>query len=173
MESQPIDDLNFIQPNSQKNDPVVKVVTIAICTIFLIFSFICFRDIFDLIRDYFSYRHKFVVYFDIRSFVAAFSISSIPLTAYLASRKRFYKQGFISYLILLSISLILFVGIFVLGIEVIFSFSVSRFVGNALTPSYILYPPIPAFCFNLLFVLDALLIFMLFQMISWKRRNKR
>ncbi len=169
MKNQPIDDLSSIQNSIQKEDPVVKVVAITLCIICLVFSFLCIKDITNLISDYFSYRHKDVVFFEIQKIIAAVSISSIPLTAYLAWRNGFNKQGFVSYLILLTSTLVLFIMLCLLGIEVIFAFSKTSFVGSW----SILYPPIPHFCFNLLFILDALLIFVLIQMISRRRRNKR
>ena len=167
MENQPIDDLNFIQPNSRKNNPVVKVVTIVLCIICLIFSFIYFRDIYDLISDYFLYRHKDVVVFAVDQIIAAVSISSIPLTAYLAWRKKFNKQGFVSYLILLIFVLFLFLVVCLVGIEVIFAFSKTSFAGSW----SVLYPPIPHFCFNLLFILDGLLTFLVFHILSSRKKR--
>ncbi len=170
MESRPIDELNFSQPNLRKKDPAVKIVAIVLCVIFLLFSFLCFRDIFDVIRDYFTFRHKFVIYFDLHRMITAVAISSIPLTAYSAWRRRFNKERFTSYLVLLTILLFLFIVLGIIGIEVIFSFSVTRFVGNSFSPSYTLYPPIPTLCFNLLFILDALILYLVFLIVS-RRKN--
>lgn len=139
MKNQPIDDLSSIQPEFQKSDPVVKTVSGALSIIALVFSFLCFKDVVGLINDYFSYRYKFVIGFELHSVSVAISVLCIPLIAYYVWLKRFEKHGFVPYLILLIVTGILFVTIYLLGLELIFSKSGTN--SNPLLPVILFFHP--------------------------------
>lgn len=170
MKNQPIDDLSSIQNSLQKEDPVVKVVAVALCLIVFVFSFLCFKDIVEIINEYFSYRFKFVIGFELHSISVAVSLSSIPIIAYHSWLRRFKMQGFVAYLILLITTFILFSAIYLSGLEVIFYFPKMGINSNPLLPSYAVFSPFP-FYFDLLFVFSAGISFLLMRLLF--RRKKQ
>ena len=170
MKNQPIDDLSSIRPDFEKSDPIVKVVAGALCLIALVFSFLCFKDIIALINQYFSYRFKFVIGFELYAITVAASISCIPLIAYHAWLRRFKKHGFVPYLILLIITFVLFVAIYLSGLEIIFSFPKTGINANPLLPSYAVFSPF-RFYFDLLFIFSAGMSFLIMRLLFRKGKK--
>lgn len=170
MKNQPIDDLSSIQPDLEASDPVVKVVNGALCIIVFVFSFLCFKDVVGLISNYFSYRYKFVSGFELHAIAVAVSILCIPLIAYHTWLRRFKKQGFVPYLILLIVTVILFIAIYLSGLEIIFSLPKMGINSNPLLPSYAVFSPF-RFYFDLLFVFSAGMSFLIMRLIFRKRKK--
>ncbi len=173
MKENPIDDLNSIHPTIQKSksDPVVKVIARSLFFIVFVFSLLCFKDLVLLIAQYFSFRTKYVIGFDLHSFVAALSISSIAITAFYVWKKRFQQSGFVPYLLLLGGMLCLSILICLLGFELAFSLPNSLKNANPFLPTYAVFPPF-RFYFDLLFVLAAVLPFLILQIIIRKKTIK-
>lgn len=170
MEENPIDELNSIELNLQKTDPVVKAVAVALFLIVSVFSFLCLNDLMRLIESYFYFRHKYVASFSINSVIAVMSFSSIPMFTYYHWRRKYQNRGFIPYLVLLFVTSVLYLFCYILGMELLFTLPKPVLIENPLLPDYIIYPPFP-FYFDLLFILSAILPFIIFQLVIRKRKE--
>lgn len=171
MEENPIDDLNVIHSTvQQKSDPVVKVVARSLFLLAFVFSLLCFSDIIGLISKYFSFRTRYVIGFELHSLITAISISSTAITAFYLWKKRFQQSGFMPYLLILTMMLCFLVLICLLGFELMFLLPNSLKNANPLLPSYAVFPPF-GFYFDVLFILAAILPFLILQ--SFIRKRKR
>lgn len=170
MEEKPIDDLNAIHPNFEKSDPVVKVVARSLFLITFIFSLLCFKDIVGLMSEYFSFRGKYVIGFELHPPVAAISISSISITSFYLWKKRFQDRGFVPYLLLLTGMLCLSLLICLFGFELLFSWPGSISNVNPFLPSYAVFLPFRLY-FDLLFILAIVIPFLILQIFIRKRKS--
>ncbi len=167
----PIDDLSPVQQTTEKqnDNQVVKVVAIALFLITLVFSLLCFENVVGIINRYFSFRHKFVAFFTIHSPIVAISLGVLPVIAYYHWRRKYRNTGFIPYLVLLCVVVMVFLVSYISGMELLFALPKNNV--NPLLPSYIIYPP-SGFYFDLLFILSVVFPFGILQLII-RNRTKR
>lgn len=154
-------DGDFNQLNPKKEKQPVRILSGILFIVILPLSAFCYADIVQLIKDYATLRGMYLLGTEsLHGMVSSFFISSIPVIAYNSGLKiKSAKQnGIAFYLLLLFLTVLLFALFFILQLELIFEFSRPA-LQNPLLPSYLVLPPF-SFCFDLFFVVAALLSFL-------------
>lgn len=164
-----IDEFDSAEEKNHQNR--VRIISGILFLLILSLSPFCYKEIVQLIAYYCKLRNKWISGFDIHGMVSSFFLSSIPVIAYNVWLKSTRRITILGYLVFFVCTVLLYVVLFVLGIEGIFALSHKATDENSLLPSYVLFPPNSS-AFDLLFIGSSLLSFLILKWIVRKKRKK-
>jgi hypothetical protein len=170
MSEQLIDDLDSLKKEEAKSD-LVKILAFALLVLSLFLNVIGGKVVLLWIRQFYEFRHKHPDLISNNLIISALAISIIPLIAYRIWVKIPGFKNWKSYLFILLSAIILFVGFFVSGLELILQTGIDASEYNPLLPSYIFIPRFP-FSFSLLFILSAAMSFLTLKLVFRKKSRK-
>lgn len=154
-------DGDFKQLNPKKENQSVRILSGVLFIVMLPLSAFCYTNIIQFIKGYAAFRETELLGAEsLHGMVSMFFISAIPVIAYncLIKRRNSKKNEIVSYLVLLLLTAGLFTLFFLLQMELMLEFS-RPVRQNPFLPSYLVIPPF-SFCFDLFFIVAALLSFL-------------
>lgn len=170
MNEQLIDDFEALKKEGPKSN-LVKILAFALILFLLFMNMIGGKVIHLWIGQFYEFRNKFPDFIHTNLIINALSISIIPLGAYRIWLKTPSFKNWKSYLLLLLSAILLFVGFFVSGLELILQTGIDPSEYNSLLPNYIFIPRFP-FSFSLLFILSAIMSFLTLKFVLRKKTKK-
>ncbi len=170
MSEQLVDNFDSLKTKEPKSS-LVKILAFTLFFFLLFLNVVGGKVIHLWIGQFYEFRNKFPDFISTNLIINTLSISTIPLIAYRIWTKipRFKKEG--SYLLLFLSTIVLFVGFFVSGLELILQTGIDASEYNPLLPSYIFIPRFP-FSFSLLFILSAVMSFVTLKFVFRKKIRK-
>jgi magnesium-transporting ATPase (P-type) len=171
MSEELIDHLDSLKKEQPKSH-LIKILVFTLIFFSLFLNVVVGNVVHLWIVQFYEFRNKFYNLISVNLVVSALTISIIPFIAYRIWMKVPNFKTWKSYFFLLLSAIILFVGVFVLGLELILQTAVDYQKKNPLLPSYILIPRLP-FSFDLLFILSAVMSFLMLKLIFRKSNRKK